>query len=118
MPGSEQRNHGVAMWLSQGSVFDSMTALAIVGREVPGLQLGTDVVPTFPRHPIVMAAQALTVQAAVGNRFTLGIGLSHKAVIEGSYGIPFVRTIRHIREYLELLLPLLNGASQTWRASC
>ena len=60
---------------------DAMGLLGVIGREVPRIELLTGVVPTYGRHPITMAQQALTVQAASGGRFTLGIGLSHQMVI-------------------------------------
>jgi F420-dependent oxidoreductase-like protein len=88
---------------------DSLTALATVGREVASVPLGTFVVPTYSRHPMVMAMQALTVQAATGGRFTLGIGLSHRPVIESAFGLSFDTPVRHIREYLSILVPLLLG---------
>ena len=59
-------------WASQIFAYDALTVLAAVGREVPGIGLGTAVVPTYPRHPVMLAAQALTVQAATGGRLTLG----------------------------------------------
>lgn len=96
-------------WLPQIFGTDAMGALTVVGREVPRIELGTAVVPTYPRHPIVMAAQALTVSAASGGRFTLGIGLSHQMVIEGMFGYSFDKPARHMREYLEALGPLLSG---------
>jgi 5,10-methylenetetrahydromethanopterin reductase len=98
-------------WVSQIFGHDSLTALAIVGREVPGIELGTAVVPTYPRHPMMLAQQALTVQAATGGRLCLGIGLSHQLVVEGMWGIPFTKPVRHLREYLEVLMPLLEGKS-------
>ncbi|HET6810881.1 MAG TPA: TIGR03564 family F420-dependent LLM class oxidoreductase [Acidimicrobiales bacterium] len=88
--------------------YDAMTLLAVVGSQVPDIELMTAVVPTYPRHPIVMAAQALTVQAATGGRFTLGIGLSHQIVIEGMFGHSFERPARHMRDYLQALMPLLH----------
>lgn len=100
-----------SFWLPQTMGMDSMTALAVVGREVPGIDLGIAVVPTFPRHPIVMAQQALTVQAITGGRLRLGIGLSHQPIIEGSYGLSFDKPVRHMREYLEALLPLVREGS-------
>ncbi len=98
-----------SFWLPQIFGVDAVNALALVGRDVPAIELGTAVVPTYPRHPVVLAQQALTTQAAVGGRFTLGIGLSHQLVIEGMYGYSFDRPVRHMREYLEVLLPLLRG---------
>lgn len=101
---------GVALvGTSQIFGYDALTLLAVVGQQVPGIELMTAVVPTYPRHPIMLAGQALTVQAVTGGRLTLGIGLSHKIVIEGMYGYSFDRPVRHMREYLEALVPLLHG---------
>jgi len=96
-------------WLSNIFGLDALTALAVAGSQVPGIDVGTAVVPTYPRHPAVMAQQALTTATAVGGRLLLGIGLSHKIVIEDMYGYSFDRPARHMREYLDILLPLLDG---------
>ncbi|HEX3461022.1 MAG TPA: LLM class F420-dependent oxidoreductase [Acidimicrobiales bacterium] len=111
-----------AAWTSQIFGYDALTVLALVGREVPGIDLGTAVVPTYPRNPVMLAAQALTVQAATGGRLTLGIGLSHQVVIENVFGYSFDKPARHMREYLSILIPLLEGeqvsfAGETLRAS-
>ena len=96
-------------WVSQIFGHDALTVLAIVGREVPGIELGTAVVPTYPRHPMMLAQQALTVQAASGGRLCLGIGLSHQVVVESMWGMSFAKPVRHLREYLSVLMPLLGG---------
>jgi F420-dependent oxidoreductase-like protein len=98
-------------WLPQISGLDALTAIAIAAREVPRIEFGTAVVPTYPRHPTVLAQQALTTQAASGGRLTLGIGLSHKVVVEGMWGYSFDRPARHMLEYLSALLPLLHEKS-------
>jgi 5,10-methylenetetrahydromethanopterin reductase len=98
-----------SFWLPQIFGTDALCAHAVIGREVPRIELGTAVVPTYPRHPIALAQQALTVAAASDGRFTLGIGLSHQLVIEGMYGYPFDKPVRHMREYLSALVPLLAG---------
>ena len=98
-----------SLWVPQIFSVDALTTLAVVGHAVPGIQLGTAVVPTYPRHPIALAQQALTVQSASGGRLTLGIGLSHQMVIENMYGYSFEKPLRHMREYLEALMPLLRG---------
>jgi len=102
-------------WLPQIFGFDALTALAVVGREVPGIELGTSVIPTYPRHPMMLAAQALTTQAVSGGRLALGIGLSHQIVIEGMYGYSFEKPVRHMREYLEILLPLIQKGSVSFQ---
>ena len=89
---------------------DAMGALTLAGAQTERIELMTAVVPTYPRHPHAMAQQALTVQAAAGGkRFVMGIGLSHKVVIENMFGYSFDRPARHMKEYLDVLLPLLNG---------
>lgn len=97
-----------SIWLPQIFGVDALTAIAIAGREVPDIKFGTAVIPTYPRHPMMLAQQALTVTAAIGDRLTLGIGPSHKPVVEGMWGISFDKPVRHVREYLESLVPLLN----------
>lgn len=98
-----------AFWLPQIFGLDALAALTLVGAETPRIELGTAVVPTYPRHPITLAAQALTVQASSGDRLTLGIGLSHQFVIEEMFGYSFDKPARHMEEYLKALIPLLNG---------
>ena len=89
---------------------DAMGALTLAAAQTERIELMTAVVPTYPRHPHAMAQQALTVQAASGgSRFVLGIGLSHQIVIEGMFGYSFDRPARHMKEYLDVLLPLLQG---------
>ena len=111
-------------WLPQIFGMEALIALAVVGREVTGIELGTAVVPTYPRHPVTLAQEALTTQAISGGRLVLGIGLSHQPVIEGMFGLSFDRPLRHMREYLDVLVPLLRegsvsaaGATITGRAA-
>jgi F420-dependent oxidoreductase-like protein len=104
-----ERDGFASFWVPQIFGHDALTALAIVGREVPRIELGTSVVPTYPRHPMMLAQQCLTVNAACGGRLTLGIGLSHKVVIENMMGMSFDKPVRHLREYLAILGPLSRG---------
>ncbi|HEV7721895.1 MAG TPA: TIGR03564 family F420-dependent LLM class oxidoreductase [Iamia sp.] len=98
-------------WWAQLFNWDALTALTVAGRAVPDLPLGTAVVTTYPRHPLALASQALSVQAAIGNRLTLGIGPSHKRFVEPMLGFSFERPALHTREYLTALGPLLRGES-------
>lgn len=95
-------------WFSNIFGADAITLCAVAGREVDGIELGTAVVPTYPRHPHAMAQQAMTAHAATGGRFILGIGLSHQIVIESMFGLSFDKPAKHMREYLSVLLPLLR----------
>lgn len=100
-----------SFWMPQIFGIDAITALTVVANEVPDLEFGTAVVPTFPRHPMMLAAQARTLQQVAEGRFTLGIGLSHQLVIEGMLGMSWDKPVRHLREYLSILLPLVRGES-------
>jgi 5,10-methylenetetrahydromethanopterin reductase len=101
-------------WASQIFGHDALTALAVVGREVSRIELGTSVVPTYPRHPMALAQQALTVNAASGGRLCLGIGLSHQIVIETMLGMSFAKPVRHLREYLSVLGSFSRGESVSY----
>ena len=95
-------------WLAQTGLIDALTVFPAVADAAPGIEFGTAVIPTFPRHPTMLAGQALTTQAVLGDRsLVLGIGLSHKPVIEGYLGMSFDKPIRHLIDYLEVLIPIL-----------
>ena len=98
-------------FLSTPHVFglDALTALAFAGRATQKIELATGVVPSPPRHPAALAQQALTVQTACDGRLVLGIGLSHKLVIEDLFGLSYAQPAKQMREYLEVLMPLVHG---------
>jgi F420-dependent oxidoreductase-like protein len=96
-------------WFNNVFGVDALTMIALAGRAVPDIELGTSVVPIYTRHPIAMAQQALTIQAAVKGRLVLGLGLSHQIVVEQRWGISFAHPLAYMREYLSILLPLLRG---------
>ena len=96
------------IWYGQVFGPDAVMVAALAGQSTSRIEIGTSVVPTYPRHPVIMAQQALTAQAATGGRFTLGIGLSHRPVVEGMLGLSYERPAVHMREYLSVLQPLLK----------
>ncbi|MFM8408805.1 MAG: LLM class flavin-dependent oxidoreductase, partial [Alphaproteobacteria bacterium] len=104
-------------WFAQIFGVDAIMACAIAGRETSRIEVGTAVVPTYPRHPTAMATQALTANAAARGRFALGIGLSHQLVIEGMLGLSFAKPYTHMREYLGVLRPLLEQGSASFSGS-
>ena len=102
-----------SIWMANIFSFDAIDTLAVIGAATSRIRLGTAVVPTYPRHPVAMAQQALTAAAASSNRFTLGIGLSHKLVIEDMFGMSYEKPARHMQEYLSLLMPLVRQETVT-----
>lgn len=99
-----------SVWFSQLPLSqDAITVAALAGREVPGIEVGTSVVPTYPRHPFLVASAAQTARAATGGRFTLGIGLGSKGFLGPVYGVDYPPPIRHLREYLTVLKQVFAG---------
>jgi 5,10-methylenetetrahydromethanopterin reductase len=99
--------HGI--WLPQTLSVDALTALAVAAQVVPRINVGTAVVPIQGRHPIPLAQQALTVAQIAGpGRLTLGVGVTHRPLSEGFYGIAYEQVVELCREELEALRGLLD----------
>jgi len=98
-------------WSSQALGWDALTTIAVAGAAVADIAVGTAVVPVPQRHPMVLAGQALTAQAAVAGRLTLGVGAGVGAMVSGMFGLPTDRPVHRMREYLTVLGPLLRGNS-------
>ncbi|MET0473764.1 MAG: TIGR03564 family F420-dependent LLM class oxidoreductase, partial [Mycobacterium sp.] len=100
------------VWMSQLPYDpDLLTVLAVALREVDDIEVATGVVPIQNQHPMQMAQRALTVSLASHGRFILGLGMTHQAVTEGMWGIPWDKPVRRLNEFLDGLLPLLSGES-------
>ena len=129
-PVSEMVDHAVeaerdgfsSYWVAQLAIPDALTVLGAAGMATTTIELGTAVIATWPRHPLMLAAQALTVSDMAGGRVVLGIGLAHKASVEETLRIPFTRPARHMAEYLDVLLPALqdravDATGEIWSGS-
>jgi len=97
------------LWLANIFSYDALTAITVMGTETHRIGLGTAVVPSYPRHPSALAQQVLTTNIVCDGRLTLGLGLSHKLVIEDMLGMSYAKPASHMEEYLEVLAPLLRG---------
>jgi F420-dependent oxidoreductase-like protein len=94
--------------MTQGPTsLDSLTVNAAAISRTQRIRFGTSIVPTYPRHPLALAQQAATVDALSPGRLRLGVGTSHRPAIEGTYGIPMVTPLAHLREYVAVLRAIL-----------
>lgn len=100
-----------SVWVAQVMGADALTALVVAGSATQEIGLCTGVVPIQLRHPFALAQQALTVQAVTAGRLHLGVGLSHKPVVETMWGIPFEKPARQMDEYLSVLGDLVEKGS-------
>jgi len=89
--------------------FDALTAVALMGTRTARIELGTAVVPLQAQHPVALARQGLSVQAATGGRLALGIGPSHHWIVQDMLGLPYHRPAGFTRDYLDVLDVALRG---------
>jgi len=94
---------------------DALDVLAVAGTRTSRIDLGVGIVPTYPRHPLALAQQVATTQAFSDGRLTLGVGVSHRPVIEDLHGLAYTRPAAHMRDYLSVLVPLLRVGSVRYR---
>jgi len=105
---AEELGFGSAWCVHFSRGIDSLSALVGAGLQTSRIELGVGVVPIYPRHPVALAQQAATVQALIGGRLTLGVGVSHRPVTETMFGLPYTEPANYMREYLSVLRPLLR----------
>lgn len=94
---------------------DSLTTLSAAAASTSAIELGVGVIPSYPRHPAALAQAAATVQSLAAGRLVLGVGVSHRPVIEGMHGLDYSDQLGHLREYLTVLGELLDGGSSSFQ---
>ncbi|MFF4597395.1 TIGR03564 family F420-dependent LLM class oxidoreductase [Amycolatopsis sp. NPDC001319] len=95
-------------WVGQRLDYDAATLATVLGRELPGLHVGTSAIPVFGRHPVLVSSQAQTAQAATHGHFHLGLALGARFIVEKTFGLPFERPVALLREFLTSLRALLD----------
>ena len=96
------------VWMTQSTPMpDTLTIFAAAAVQTKNVHMGTAIVPTYPRHPLALAQQVLTLHDLAPDRLRLGIGPSHRPIIEGVYGLSLTKPMDHTREYVAILRMLL-----------
>lgn len=96
------------VWFSQQVSHDAISLAGLVGAAVPGLGVGTFVVPINPRHPLIIATLAQTAQAAAHGNFSLGLGLGAKALEAQMFGTTWSNPVGRLREHLQMLRSIFD----------
>jgi F420-dependent oxidoreductase-like protein len=97
------------IWMTQiPNLPDTLSTLAPAAAKTSTINLGTSIIPTYPRHPLVAAQQALAIHDLAPGRFRLGIGPSHHFIIEDMYGLQHSKPLAHLREYVNVLRSALG----------
>jgi F420-dependent oxidoreductase-like protein len=88
---------------------DSLTLLMAYASRSERIRLGTGVMPIYSRTPVATAQSAVTVDEFSGGRLALGLGVSHRPVVEGWYGQEIGKPVREMREYVQIVRAILRG---------
>jgi alkanesulfonate monooxygenase SsuD/methylene tetrahydromethanopterin reductase-like flavin-dependent oxidoreductase (luciferase family) len=98
-----------SLWVTHGGGRDSFLVLSAYAQVTRTIGLGNGIVPIYPRHPVALAQEALTLAELSGGRFRLGIGVSHRPMMEGNLGLEMESPLRVMREYVAVLRGALSG---------
>ena len=102
-------------WVAQVGLVDALTVIGSHGDTGSAMEIGTAVISTWERHPHMLAGQALTTQALIGERLVVGIGVNHQPHVEGSLRLPWHKPVRHMLDYLAILDALLTTGSASFQ---
>jgi F420-dependent oxidoreductase-like protein len=101
-----------AAWLTTGGVgLDALTLFAAAAVRTSRIRLGTSITPTFPRHPLVVVQQVQVLAQLAPGRFCLGVGPSHRPIMEATFGVDFRAPLGHLREYVQIVKTMLQRGS-------
>jgi F420-dependent oxidoreductase-like protein len=96
-------------WMTSGRLSpDPMVVFGAAALKTKRIRLGTSIIPTFQIHPLALVQQAVAVDQLAPGRLRLGVGPSHKPVVEGTLGIPFEKPLEQLRDYLTVLNTILK----------
>ena len=98
-----------SIWTTHGVGRDALLTLSAYAHAAPRVGLGTGVIPIYPRHPVLLTQEALTLSESSGGRLRLGIGVSHGASMESALGLDMGRPLEVMREYVSVLRAALTG---------
>lgn len=96
---------------------DPLTVAAAAFAATSTIRVGTAIVPTWPRHPLVIAAQAQALHQLAPGRLRLGIGPSHEPGMTANYGVQWRTPLTHLREYLGTLRSLFRDGAVDFEGS-
>jgi alkanesulfonate monooxygenase SsuD/methylene tetrahydromethanopterin reductase-like flavin-dependent oxidoreductase (luciferase family) len=98
-----------SLWVTHGVGRDALLVLSAYSQVAPRAGLGTGVIPIYPRHPVLLAQEALTLSDVAAGRLRLGIGVSHRPMVESALGLDMGRPLEVMREYVAVLRAALTG---------
>jgi alkanesulfonate monooxygenase SsuD/methylene tetrahydromethanopterin reductase-like flavin-dependent oxidoreductase (luciferase family) len=108
-----------SVYVTQLAARESLTVLTAYALATSRIRMGTGVVPIYTRTPATMAQTAATIDEISGGRLTLGLGVSHRPVVEGWHGQTIDRPASEMREYVGIVRAILCGegppAGEKWR---
>jgi probable F420-dependent oxidoreductase len=97
------------LWFGETTLRDASVLASIAACSTKQIQLGTSIVNVFTRTPSQLALLAATLNELSSGRFTLGLGVSTAAIVEGWHGQRFEKPITRLDEAVLLLRRYFSG---------
>jgi alkanesulfonate monooxygenase SsuD/methylene tetrahydromethanopterin reductase-like flavin-dependent oxidoreductase (luciferase family) len=98
-----------SVWLTHIAARDSVTTLMAYASRTERVGLGTGVMPIYSRTPVATAQSFATLDEFSGGRAIVGLGVSHRPVVESWYGQAIDKPLRDTREYVGVLRAIFRG---------
>src|SRR5215510_14156466 len=95
------------LWLAEVANGDAYAVAGALAVGVPGMPIGTAVVPAQTRTPMVHAMAAMTLSQLTGGNFILGLGISSPNIVRDWGGQPYDAPVLRMREHVEVLRAML-----------
>ncbi len=97
------------IWLAEVNAADSYALAGALSQAVPGVRIGTGVVPLQTRTVMIHAMAALTLHELTEGNFALGIGISSENIVRDWAGQAFDQPLTRMRESITALKKVLAG---------
>jgi probable F420-dependent oxidoreductase len=109
-----ERNGFDGFWIGETTLRDASVLATAAACATKKIQLGTSIVNVFTRTPGQLAMMGETLNELSAGRFTLGLGVSTAAIVEGWHGERFDKPVQRLDETVRLLRQYYSGARFTY----
>jgi len=106
-----------SLWIANANSYDALNLALYLSTQTSSIELGTAVIPVFPKHPVELAQQILTTAKISNNRLKIGLGVSHKHRVENELGLRYVTPVLYMKEFLIILNDILHKGYSKYKGS-
>jgi probable F420-dependent oxidoreductase len=100
------------LWYPESRGYESFSVAAFMLGQTKTLKLGSSIASIYARDAFTARRGMVSLNELYGNRFILGLGVSHMPMVEGVRGHVYEKPIPAMRRYLDGIMKDQAGASQ------